>query len=169
MNPINYYGRSKMSAENIIRNSSFEYIIARTQVLYGSGKGVRDNFATWVINALRANEKIRVVNDQRGTPTYVHDLSEGLYKLLQNKEYGLYHISGGDSISRYDFALKIAEVFELNKELIEAISSEELQQAALRPANSSFTQNKFINRTRWQTHGINDGLQLLKAELEQNG
>jgi dTDP-4-dehydrorhamnose reductase len=169
MNPINYYGRSKMSAENIIKNSSFEYIIARTQVLYGTGNSVRNNFVTWVINALRNNEKISVVNDQRGTPTYVHDLSEGIYKLIQQKEFGLYHISGSDSISRYDFALKIAEIFNLNADLIEEIDSEQLHQAALRPANSSFTQNKFINRTRWQTHGIADGLKLLKAELEQNG
>ncbi len=169
MNPLNYYGRSKMSAENIIRNSSFEYIIARTQVVYGTGRKVRKNFVTWVVDALRNNQKIRVVNDQKGTPTYVHDLSEGIYKLMNYNEFGLYHISGSESISRYDFALKIAETFNLNADLIEEISSAELRQAALRPTNSSFTQNKFINRARWQTHGIAEGLKLLKTELEQNG
>jgi len=169
VNPVNYYGRSKMSAENIIRNCSLEYIIARTQVLYGTGIDVRANFVTWVINALQKNENIRVVNDQKGTPTYVNDLSNGLYKLIRQREFGLYHISGNESISRYDLALKIAEIFGLNAELIEEITTEDLQQKAIRPVNSSFTLNKFINRTRWETHGITDGLNLLKRELEQNG
>ena len=169
VNPINYYGRSKMSAENIIRNCSLEYIIARTQVLYGTGIDVRENFVTWVINALQKNENIRVVNDQKGTPTYVNDLSNGLYKLIKQREFGLYHISGKESISRYDLALKIAEIFGLNAELIEEITTEDLQQKAIRPVNSSFTLNKFTNRTRWETHGITDGLNLLKRELEQNG
>ncbi len=169
VNPIGYYGRSKMSAENIIRNCSLEYIIARTQVLYGIGKRIRPNFVTWVINALKKNENIRVVNDQKGTPTYVNDFSEGLYKLIMQREFGLYHISGNESVSRYDFALKIAEIFGLNSELIEEITTDDLKQKAPRPKNSSFTLNKFINRTRWKTHGVADGLNLLKLEMEQNG
>jgi dTDP-4-dehydrorhamnose reductase len=167
VNPVSYYGRSKLSAENIVKNAPYDYIIARTQILYGTGKNVRPNFVTWVINALRQNEKIRIVNDQKNTPTYVNDLSEGLYRLIMLKEYGLFHISGSESISRYDFAMKIADVFNLNSELIEEITSDELQQSALRPQNSSFVQNKFINRTRWETHNITDGLQLLKVELEK--
>jgi dTDP-4-dehydrorhamnose reductase len=167
VNPISYYGRSKLSAENIVKNAPFEYIIARTQILYGTGNRVRPNFVTWVIDSLRKNEKIRIVNDQKNTPTYVNDLSEGLYRLIELGEYGLYHISGNESISRYDFALKIADVFDLNRELIEEITSAELQQAALRPQNSSFVHNKFINRTRWETHNVTEGLQLLKLEMEK--
>lgn len=165
-NPRGNYARSKMASENIIKTSEFEYIIARSQVLYGSGKKIRLNFVTWVIDQLKKGKKIRVVSDQIGNPTYAPDLSEAIFRLLEQECYGLYHIAGQESISRYDFALKIAAQFNLNADLIEKISTEELNQKVPRPRNSTFVLDKLYNNITWLPHNVEDGLKLMKKEIE---
>ena len=164
-NPRGNYARSKMAAENIIRAGHFEYLIIRTQVLYGTGNRLRLNFVTWVIDQLKNNKKTRVVTDQIGNPTYNHDVSEGIYRLLKTNNFGIYHVSGSESISRYDFALKIAKVFDLKKELIESSTTSRLEQKAPRPANSTFVLDKLYNNIGWLPHNAESGLRLLKKEL----
>ena len=150
--------------------SDLEYIIARTQVLFGTGKNIRPNFVTWVVNQLSQKKKIRIVDDQIGSPTYAPDFCEAIDRLLQNEAYGLFHVSGAEIISRYDFALKIAEVFDLDASLIERIKTEDLKQKAPRPMNSAFKIYKLINYTGWEPHSLTEALQLLKKELQaQNG
>lgn len=169
-NPRGNYARSKYAAENIVISSKLEYIIARTQVLYGTGNNVKLNFVTWVIRSLKNREKIRVVSDQVGNPTFVDDLSEGVNRLIEGEEYGLFHISGKEVINRYEFALKIAEVFSLDKSLIEKISTEDLNQIAPRPLNSSFVIDKLVNRTGWEPDDVLAGLERLKIMLNgENG
>jgi len=167
VNPLGYYARSKMAAENIVSSSALEHIIARTQVLYGFARDVRLNFATWVISRLSQKKPIRVVADQIGNPTYAGDVSVSLLKLIQNREYGLFHISGSETASRYDFAQKVAEVFKLDKNLIERIMSSGLQQKAPRPMISTFVIDKLVNRINWEPGDIESGLKRLKQKLSE--
>lgn len=166
-NPHGNYARSKTAAENIIKTSNLEYLIIRSQILYGTGNRVRRNFVTWVIDQLNKKNKINVVSDQVGNPTYVHDVSEGIFRLLKLQNYGLFHLSSPDSYSRYDFALKIAEVFELDAKLINRIKTRDLKQKAPRPMNSAFILDKLVNYSGWQPHDVISGLKLLKEELEK--
>ncbi|MEJ2542724.1 MAG: SDR family oxidoreductase, partial [Calditrichaceae bacterium] len=164
-NPRGNYARSKMASENIVRASQFEYVIVRTQVLYGTGNRLRPNFVTWIIEQLRNNKKIKVVTDQIGNPTYNHDVSEGIYRLLQTENYGIFHISGSESINRFDFAVKIASVFNLDEKLIESTTTSNLEQKAPRPANSTFVLDKLYNNIGWLPHDAESGLKLLKKEM----
>lgn len=164
-NPKGNYARSKLAGEHVVENSNLEYIIARTQVLFGVGNKVRHNFVTWVIEQLTNNKKIRIVDDQIGTPTYAPDFAEAVDRLLRKEAYGLFHVSGPDIISRYDFALKIAEIFELDADLIERIKTKDLKQKAPRPMNSAFKIYKLINYTGWEPHSLTDALKLMKKEL----
>ncbi len=166
-NPRGNYARSKLAGEHVVENSKLDYIIARTQVLFGVGNRVRHNFVTWVIEQLTNNKKIRIVDDQIGTPTYAPDFAEAIARLLQKEAYGLFHVSGPDIVSRYDFALKIAEVFELDAGLIERSKTAELKQKAPRPMNSAFKIYKLINYTDWEPHSLTEALQLMKEELVQ--
>lgn len=167
VNPQGTYARSKMAAENILISSRLEYIIARTQVLYGYGNKVKLNFATWVISRLSQSKSIKVVSDQKGNPTYVEDLSESLFRLLEKHEFGLYHISGSEAVTRYEFAKKIARVFDFDTELIERIHTEDLKQAAPRPMDSTFMIDKLINHINWIPGDIESGLQRLKNKLNE--
>ena len=165
-NPQGNYARSKMASENLVRNSELEYQIIRTQILFGTGRRVRFNFVTWVIDQLQKGNPIRVVSDQVGNPTYAPDCSEAIYRLLNKQAYGTFHVSGPDSLSRYDFALKIAKIFELDAGLIERISTEELDQKAPRPYNSTFVIDKLVNYAEWEPHTLDAALKILREEMQ---
>lgn len=165
-NPRGNYARSKMASENIVRSGKLEYILCRTQILYGTGKNIRPNFVTWVIDQLKHGKPIRIVSDQIGSPTYAPDLCEAVLRLLQNEAYGLFHISSPDSISRYDFSLKIADIFGLDQKLITKITTDELKQQSPRPMDSTFIIDKLVNNTHWEPHDCDSALKLLKNELE---
>lgn len=165
-NPRGNYARSKMASENIVRSSKLEYLLIRTQILYGTGHRIRPNFVTWLIDQLKNKNPVRVVDDQVGNPTYVRDLSIAISRLLKAKSYGVFHVSGPDSLSRYDFALKIADVFGLDSSLISRIKTKELNQAAPRPQDSTFKIDKLINNSGgWKPHSLIAALKLLKKEL----
>ncbi len=165
-NPRGNYARSKMAAENILNAAGFEYIIARTQILFGNGQNVRPNFVTWLINRLREKEAVQVVGDQTGCPTYAPDVADAVYRLLEKEAYGLFHISGPEALSRYDFALQVADVFELDSALIKEITTEQLRQKSARPMNSSLILDKLYNNINWQPRSVIDALRHMKSEME---
>lgn len=165
-NPRGNYARSKMAAENILNGAGFEYIIVRTQVLFGNGENIRPNFVTWLINSLRENKTVQIVTDQTGSPTYAPDVAEAVLRLLEKQAYGLFHVSGPDTLSRYDFALQIADAFELDASLIHKITTDRLQQKAPRPMNSSFVLDKLYNNINWQPRSVKEALRHMKTEME---
>ena len=154
-----------MAAENIVQVSGFEYLILRTQVLYGTGSKVRPNFVTWLLDNLKAGKKVQVVWDQIGSPTYASDVAEAAERLLQAQAYGLFHVSSPDTMSRFDFAQKIAEVFKLDSALIEKIKTTDLSQKSPRPQNSSFNLDKIYNNINWQPRSVEQALEQLKSEM----
>lgn len=166
-NPRGNYARSKMAAENIISAADFEYIIVRTQVLYGHGINIRANFVTWLVENLRKKKPVRVVDDQIGNPTYTPDLAEAIIRLLEEKAYGIFHVSGIDRLSRYDFAALISEIFGLDTGLVQKIHTDELQQKAPRPMNSTFRTDKLYNNINWLPRSTEKALKHLKSELEK--
>ncbi len=112
-NPINHYGMTKLKGEEFVRALPLEFVIARTSVIYG-WHPKKSNFTTWVIDSLANRRQISVVDDQYNSPTLSNDLSEILRRMLLQGARGIYHTVGSDRVSRYDFALKIAEVFGLD-------------------------------------------------------
>lgn len=162
---LGFYGMTKLAAEKIVRQGELEYIIARTMVLYGTGKKVRPNFATWVIDQLQNNKQINVVDDQIGNPTLVDDLAEGIFRLIEKEEYGLFHIAGNQVVSRYDFAMEIAKVFNLDASLINRTNSSEFKQQAPRPVNSAFVLDKLNNAIDWLPGNLNEALMKLKKQM----
>jgi len=166
-NPEGKYGKSKLAAERAIFDSKLDYIIARTQVLYGTGIKVKNNFALWVIEKLKNKETIHVVDDQVGNPTFVDDLSEAIFRLIEAEEYGLFHVSGQESCSRLEFALAIAKLFNFDNSLIQPAKTNQLKQKAPRPMNSTFILDKLYNRINWLPSNVENGLIRLKKQLEK--
>ncbi|MBI2618551.1 MAG: dTDP-4-dehydrorhamnose reductase [Ignavibacteriales bacterium] len=165
-NPINYYGKTKLAGENAIRISEINHAIARTIVVYGHGINVRKNFALWVIENLKNNQAIRCVDDQISNPTYVGDVAFGIIKIAELDRSGVYHIGGSERISRYDFALRIAKVFRLETSMIQRIKTWDLNQAALRPMNTTLITLKAETELGLKPVDITQGVTLLKRELQ---
>lgn len=125
-NPLNVYGASKLSGENLTKIANENYYIIRTSWLYGSHRSFKGhNFVTLMLEKAKNGENIKVVNDQFGSPTYTYDLALKIRELIdKNIPPGTYHITNSGSCSWYEFAEKIFELSNLkpNLEQVEAVN-----------------------------------------------
>ena len=141
-NPINYYGLTKLNAERFVKELCRDSAVARTSVIYG-WHAIKMNFATWIVKSLRNHEQVDVAMDHYNSPTLADDLAEILRKIVEDKVSGVYHTCGGERISRYEFALKIAEMFKLDTSLIKPAKMVDIKAwIAKRPRDSSLSIEK---------------------------
>ena len=132
INPINYYGISKREGEKIIEQSSSDSIIIRTSWLYSM---YGNNFVKTMIKKGRNEEKICVINDQFGCPTYSKDLVDCILNIMvSNKlnKYKVYNFSNQGYTNWYDFTKKIFELKKINCKII-AVNSDKYKSIANRP------------------------------------
>ncbi len=145
-NPLNFYAKTKLKAEQIVKDSGLNYIIARVAVLYGQNDSQK--FVNWCINKLRNQKQVFLINDHIRTPTLIDDISSALEELIERKFQGIIHITGPEKLSAYQMGIKIAETFGLNKKYIKSITSDKFKQKAERPKDSS------LNIEKLQHEGI---------------
>ncbi len=165
-NPVGYYGRTKLASENALKISGTFFTILRTNVLYGIAPNSRPDFVRWVKNSLDKKENIRIVKDQINNPTFIDDLVQGINKIIDFRKTGTYNIGGKEFLNRYDFTLRIADFFELNKNLIIPITTEELKQPARRPLKSGLIILKAETELGYKPHTISESLAAMKKELD---
>lgn len=165
-NPVNFYGESKLAAENAIIKSSIDWGILRTVLVYGITADMsRSNIVLWVKNSLEQRKTIQVVNDQWRTPTLAEDLAMGCYLAAEKKARGIYHISGKDFLSPYDIALQTADFFNLDKSLIKATDSNQFKQPAQRPLTTGFVIDKARKDLGYEPRSFREGLAVLAGQL----
>jgi dTDP-4-dehydrorhamnose reductase len=167
--PLNYYGKTKLASENVLRTSDVPFMIARTIVLYGFAPGARPNFALWLIDSLEKGVPVRVVDDQTGNPTLVDDLAYGIMAGIDLGRTGFYHIAGRDIVSRYEFARQLARVFGLNEALITPVKTASLSQPAARPLQSGLITLKAEIELGIRPATVEEGLRILKNQLQRSG
>lgn len=164
-NPICYYGRTKLASENSMRASGVRFTVIRTNILYGPAKYGRPDFVRWVINSVREGKVIRIVADQIGNPTYVDDLVSAISSVIEFKKEGIYNIGGPEFLSRFDFALRIADYFDLDEKLIQPIKTKELNQPAPRPLKSGLITLKAETELGFKPRSIEKSFESMKKEL----
>ena len=138
--PVNEYGSSKLKGEIACLKNDPNSIVIRTSWLYSSfGK----NFVKTMIDLMKKNKSVKVVNDQIGSPTYAHDLARLIIEIIINykNESGLFHYSNDGEISWFDFAGSIKELYNLDCKII-GVSSEEFKTLAKRPKYSLLNKSK---------------------------
>ena len=175
-NPLSYYAKTKLKAEKIIQSLDVNYIIARPSVIYGwnpnevsglkssSGKSV--NFVVWALQKLEKGEEIKAVTDQYSSPTLADNLAEALLVMASSEKQGIYHTAGKDCVNRYEFTLKIAEVFGLDKSLIKPVTSEIFKQVAKRPKKCCLDVSKAEKDFGIRFLTVEEGLKLMKNQKE---
>jgi dTDP-4-dehydrorhamnose reductase len=165
--PVNYYGRTKHGGENNAREAGRgQWAIVRTVLLYGTGRRLsRSNFALWVLDELGAGAPLQIVDDQWRTPTFVEDLAAGIEQIIQKEASGLYHLSGPERVSVYEFACTIAEVFGYDPSLIEPVSSDDFEDAVARPPRTGFVIDKARSELGYDPRGLEAGLRTLGDQL----
>lgn len=147
--PLSNYGWSKYWGELYVQWLVRRFYIVRTSRLFGGREG---NFVQAILAKAQANQKLRVVDDQIGSPTYIVDLAQALAYLIKLQEeittglYGIWHITNSGSCSWYEFAQEIIKASGL-RNTVEKISSQTLTQAP-RPAYS------VLDNYNWKLHGF---------------
>ena len=139
-NPLNEYGRSKLKGEQVCLKNDLSSIVIRTSWLYSSfGK----NFVKTMIDLMKKNNSVKVVNDQIGSPTYAYDLAKVIIEIIMNNKNksGLFHYSNEGEISWFEFARSIRELYKLDCEII-GVSSKEFKTLAKRPKYSLLNKSK---------------------------
>ena len=88
--------------------------IVRTSIVYGWPLQEHRNFAPWLIGRLRSGQPYHAPADVLRTPVYVEHLADGIARLVEGDYPGTHHIAGSDWASMYDFALAVADGFNVS-------------------------------------------------------
>ena len=166
VNPVSYYGSTKVAAEKAVAESGLPFTIVRTCLLYGNIlAGSRTNIIAWVKENLEQDKKIKVVSDQWRTPTYIEDLAKGILLAAEKKAVGIFNISGDDFLSPFQMAIATAEFLDLNASLIEKVDASVFTQAAKRPATTGFIIDKAKEILGFEPISFKEGLQKMFTDL----
>lgn len=166
--PVNFYGRSKLAAENVVRQLGLKrWSIVRTVLVYGTGHELRrSNIALWVLGELAAGRPIRVVTDQFRSPTYAPDLASGIERIVRQQRDGVFHLSGREIVSVYDFARRLARAFDLDPELVLPTDSRQFKQPAARPPRTGFIILKAETELGYRPRTLEQAFRHLADRLE---
>lgn len=166
-NPVSYYGMSKYKAETLVQECALNWSIVRTIIVYGVVDNMsRSNLVLWAKSALQKGEKINVINDQFRAPTLAEDLAEGCMLIADKKANGIYNISGRDTYSILDLVYQVADFWQLDKSLIQVVSSSTLNQPAKRPPRTGFILDKAINNLGYKPKSFREGLNIIDKQLK---
>ena len=97
---------------------ALRWSIVRTSIVYGWPLQAHRNFGPWLVERLRNGQPYHAPMDVLRTPVYVEHLVDGIAKLVEEDSPGIHHIAGSDWVSMYDFALAIADEFQLDRGLV---------------------------------------------------
>lgn len=139
-NPINVYGKTKLSGEQSCLENNPEAIIIRTSWVYSS---FGNNFVKTMSLLMQERERLNVVEDQIGSPTYAGDLAKAIVVIIKHENWksGVYNFSNEGEISWFEFALAIQEIGGFDCE-VSGIPSSAYPTPAKRPAYSLLDKSK---------------------------
>ncbi len=165
-NPLSYYGWSKLKSEQVLENSTIDYTILRTILVYGQVNNLgRNNIVLWIKESLESQKEITIIDDQFRMPTYVEDLAKACKISIDKRAKGIYNISSNELLSIYEIAQQIAEVFGLDRSLVKRISTATLNQKAARPPKTGFDLSKTNQELDFYPKSFREDLQRFKETL----
>ena len=130
--PRSVYGASKLAGERAVRAVHPHHMIVRSGWFFGPGGS---NFVDTILGKARAGEALKVVDDQRGSPTLTADLADGLVRLVATGQFGTYHCTNSGDCTWYELAAHVLETAGLSTRL-EPTDTGSLARPAPRPAYS---------------------------------
>ena len=149
--PVNVYGASKLAGEEAVREILDKYFIVRISWVFGyNGK----NFIRTMLKLAESHDKLTVVDDQVGSPTYTRDLAVLLAEMVESDKYGTYHATNEGFCSWADLAIETFRQAGVKVE-VERVTSDKFPTKAVRPHNSRMSKAAldragFQRLPRWQ-------------------
>lgn len=144
--PQGAYGKSKLLGEELIQKTAGKWQIIRTAWLFGpEGR----NFIETILGLAKNRNSLKVVNDQRGCPTWAPDLARCMVDMAESQATGIFHFCNGPACTWYDLAKEAIRQAGINCN-VEPCTSEEFPRPAKRPAWSVLDSSKTYETTGWQ-------------------
>jgi dTDP-4-dehydrorhamnose reductase len=149
--PLNVYGQTKYEGELAVEENLTKYFTVRIAWVFGvNGK----NFIKTMLKLGETHDKLTVVADQIGSPTYTYDLARLLVDMIETEKYGRYHATNEGLCSWYDFACEIFKLSGMNVD-VSPVTSDQYPVKAKRPMNSRMSKDKleengFLRLPSWQ-------------------
>ena len=159
-NPINFYGKSKLDGERVFKKITTPNVIVRTSTPFGI-HSKKISFPIWVKKNLELEKEISVVVNQYTSPSYVPNISKMIIEIIERKITGIIHLAGATKISRYDFAVQISKIINVNKQFLKLTKMDQMDWKAQRPADSSLNVSKANKILKNKPEKIEDSLKLL--------
>ena len=160
--PLNIYGQTKYEGELEVEENLKKYFIVRIAWVFGvNGK----NFIKTMLNLGKTRDKLSVVADQIGSPTYTFDLARLLVDMIETEKYGRYHATNEGLCSWYDFACEIFKQAGMNV-TVEPVTSDQFPVKAKRPMNSRISKDKLIENGFQPLPSWQDALRRYLTEIE---
>src|SRR6185436_724981 len=131
--PVNYYGTTKLGAEEAVKEYQHDWAIARTVLVYSKNHSGRNNFLKIIKEKMEKSEGYEVVDDQVRTPTYVEDIAKGIVSIIEKKATGIFHLSGKDILTPYQMAISAADYLKLDSSVLKKVTAASFSQPARRP------------------------------------
>lgn len=133
-NPIEWYGRTKFLAEEVVRNSGVSATIVRTAFPYFCKDVAKKDIVSRIRASLAMGESLKLFDDQIITPTFGQDIISALYLMATKRPAGeIFHVTGSSSLSPYRLGVEVAEAFGLNAGNLEASSMVDFLEVDPRP------------------------------------
>ncbi|MBF0361101.1 MAG: sugar nucleotide-binding protein [Oligoflexia bacterium] len=172
LSPVNYYGKTKVDAENVVTEmSKGYYVIIRPILLIGMAiAGRRKSAIEFFLERLHNGDEVRAVDDVFCNPLHANFLAAAIWDVIAHRDIckeQIFHIGGKDRLSRYDLVLALCKSFNLNEKLVVRSSASEFSNLTQRAADTTYATNKASMMLNWHPPDIYESLELLKKEWMQ--
>jgi UDP-4-amino-4,6-dideoxy-N-acetyl-beta-L-altrosamine transaminase/dTDP-4-dehydrorhamnose reductase len=162
-NPVNNYAKTKLQGEQQVLENCKDAIVIRTN-FFGWGTKYRQSFSDFILNKLKNNEQVDLFLDVLFTPILVDELSKRAHQLVDLNTVGIFNIVSGERISKYEFGIKIANCFNLDASLINAVSINDKPDLVKRPKDMSLSNIKLCQTLGCKVASLGEQLQNLKEQ-----
>jgi dTDP-4-dehydrorhamnose reductase len=165
--PGNIYAQTKLAGERAVQEELTPSLIIRTNI-YGWNMQQKQSLAEWILNRLASGETLPGFDDVIFTPILVNDLNQVIVEMIERQLTGLYHVAGSESCSKYEFALRLADTFNLDNHQIRAASIADAPLKAPRPLNTALKTGKISRILGRSMPDVNAGLRRFR-KLRDSG
>lgn len=167
--PLEWYGKTKLWAEEEIKQSGANSVIVRIAYPYRANFPAKLDLVRSLIKNIKQGKLYPLFTDHIITPTFIDDIARVLRAVIHKRPQGIFHTVGSTSISDYELALAIATVFNLDKSVIKPGSLQEFLKTAKRPyeKNLALSNSKLKQELGLSMATIPEGLKAIKAQMGQ--
>ncbi len=165
--PLSVYARTKLAGEQAVQSVNPEALIVRT-VFYGWSLSGKRSLAEFFFNKLKAGEPMQGFSDTLFCPLYVEDLAATILEMLSHKLTGIYHVVAPDSLSKYEFGVRIARLFGFDPDLIAPVQTSDLDRGAVRSMNLTLDPEKVQTALGHALSAVDQGLVRFYQRWQEN-